>query len=322
MSRAFTAMLRTAMFKLSQEDQLRLSEGYLGGTLDDYAIIKASGATVRDYLQGQLTQDIRRLTASQGIYSAILTPQGKTVSDMHMISGHNHELIIIACRAYAEALVGRLRQFALGHELRIGIVDSLKLISIQGKRCDDFLELHNLPVPDSSHLNSAAATGRELFVIRMAEAADNGIWIVTDDADAIGDLSGVAAIHAARICKGLPTYGIDWNEKTFPLNANLIEFEGVSFDKGCYVGQEVTSRMQWRGGIRKHLYRVELESYPSELPSPISTTVEIGSITSAAIDAEGVVHGISYLPIETVESGSPLIDANGDSIQVIEVCHV
>jgi len=310
------------MSNISLEDQQRLSDGYLGASLDAYAIIKASGATVLDYLQGQITQDVKRLSPSQGIYAAILTPQGKSVSDMHIIQGHNHELIIVARKAFAETLVGRLRQFALGHELRVGMVDSYKLFSIQGDRCDDFLTLHNLPVPGLNHLNSTAAPGTELFTIRMAEAADDGIWIITDDAEAIGHLSDEAAIHAARICKGFPTYGADWDEKVFPLNANLIEFNGVDFDKGCYVGQEITSRMQWRGGIKKRLYRVALESFPVELPSPVSTTVEIGSITSAAVDGEGVVHAIAHLPIEIVESGSPLIDTNGDSIQIIEACHV
>lgn len=315
-------MLRSTMSTQSKEDQLQLQEGYLGGNHDDYAIIKASGTTLRDYLQGQITQDIRRLTTSQGIYSAVLTPQGKMVADMHIIHGHADTLIIIVRKACAEPLVGRLRQFALGHELRIGMVDSLKLMSIQGKRCDDFLKLHNLPVPDSSHLSSAAAVGRELFIIRMAEAADDGIWVITDDTEAIGELIDAPSIQAARILKGIPTFGIDWDEKVLPLNANLMELDGVSFDKGCYVGQEVTSRMQWRGGIKKRLYRVELESFPAELPSPISTTVEIGSITSAAANAEGVVHGIAHLPIAIVESASPMIDANGDSIRIIEICHV
>jgi len=120
----------------------------------------------------------------------------------------------------------------------------------------------------------------------------------------------------------VPVYGIDWNKKIFPLNANLIEFDGVSFDKGCYVGQEVTSRMQWRGGIKKRLYRVQLESLPSALPCPLSTTVEIGMVTSAAMNSDGEVYGIAHLPIELVEKQMPLIDPEGDSVSVIEACHV
>ncbi len=309
------------MLQLSTEDQQHLEQGYLGGYLDDYSVIKASGSGLSDYLQGQLTQDIGHLTDSQGIYSAILTPQGKIISDLHIISGHHDQLLIITRKAYAVALVGRLRQFSLGYELRIGVVDSFRLLSIQGARCDDFLEQHNLPLPDKNHLATAAAVGRELFIIRMMEAADNGIWLVTDDADAIGPLSGTPSIMAARVIKGLPTFGIDWNEKVFPLNANLIESGGVDFDKGCYVGQEVTSRMRWRGGIKKRLCRVQLETLPAEFPSPISTTVEIGSVTSAAMDAEGRVYGIAHLPVETIDNASPLIDPNGDSVQLLGVCY-
>ncbi|MDT8376285.1 MAG: folate-binding protein [Mariprofundaceae bacterium] len=317
-------MLRSIMFNLSTEESAALQHGHLTCLRDEYVIIKASGATVPDYLQGQITQDIHRLTESCGIYTAILTPQGKLVSDLYIIYGHNRELIIIARKHYAEALVGRLRRFSLGHELRVGIVDSLKLISVQGDRCDDFLQRHHLPVPAESRLSMSSVAGSEQFIIRMAEAAGNGVWIVTDNTTPLlaqpEHPVDETTIRAARIIRGIPACGIDWNEKIFPLNANLIEFEGVSFEKGCYVGQEVTSRMQWRGGIKKRLYRVRLESLPSTLPCPLSTTVEVGMVTSAAMHGDEV-SGIAHLPIEIVENRTPLIDPEGDSVQVIEACH-
>ncbi|NOR72618.1 MAG: folate-binding protein [Mariprofundaceae bacterium] len=318
-----TAMLRTMMFKLSKEESTTLQHGYLTCLRDEYTIIKASGATVLDYLQGQITQDMHQLTENHGIYTAILTPQGKLVSDLYIISGHNRELIIIVRKDYAEALVGRLRQFSLGHELRVGIVDSLKLISIQGVGCDGLLERHDLPLPAEGRLSTNSVAGSETFTIRMAEAADSGVWIVTDDAASLTTqaetMVGEPTIHAARIIRGIPVYGIDWNEKIFPLNANLVEFEGISFEKGCYVGQEVTSRMQWRGGIKKRLFRVQLETLPTTLPCSVSTTVEIGRVTSAALNGDEVF-GIAHLPIEIVESRTPLIDPEGDSVQVIGAC--
>jgi folate-binding protein YgfZ len=312
------------MFKLSKEESTALQHGCLTCLRDEYTIIKASGATVLDYLQGQITQDMHQLTENRGIYTAILTPQGKLVSDLYIISGHSRELIIIVRKDYAEVLVSRLRQFSLGHELRVGIVDSLKLLSIQGNGCDSLLNKHKLPLPAENHLSTNSVAGRDVFTIRMAEVADNGIWIVTDDATSPMTQSEIvvdeSTIHAARIIKGIPVYGIDWNDKIFPLNANLIEFNGVSFEKGCYVGQEVTSRMQWRGGIKKSLFRVQLESLPATFPCPVSSTVEIGMVTSAAWNGDEVF-GIAHLPIELVENQTPLIDPEGDSVQVIETCH-
>jgi len=313
------------MRALTRNEQQQLKQGHLSCLRNYYAVIKASGPKVRDYLQGQLTQDISLLTAAQGIYSALLTPQGKIVSDLFLMNGHNDELVIVTPKAQAEALVGRLRQFAIGYELRCGIVDALHLLSVQGAGATLFLEASGLPVPGETRLATAAVEGRECFVLRMAEAADDGFWIVTDNPDDLlkdHPVVDETVIVTARTLKGIPMFGIDWNDAVHPLNANLIEMNGVSFDKGCYVGQEVTSRMQWRGGIKKRFYRVRLASMPDTLPESVATTVTIGQVTSAAADADGNIFGIAHLPIETVEGGARLHDSSGQPVSIIEVCHV
>jgi len=124
-----------------------------------------------------------------------------------------------------------------------------------------------------------------------------------------------------RIIRGMPDFGAEWNESVFPLNANLIEFDGVSFEKGCYVGQEVTSRMHWRGGIKKKLYRVAIDGSPDTLPCPIKSTANIGELHSAAINHENNCFGIAHLPIETVESQAQLYLENGAEISILEPCH-
>jgi len=311
------------MRALTRIERLQLKEGHMLCLRNDYTIIKASGPKVGDYLQGQLTQDLSLLTPSQGIYSAILTPQGKAVSDLYLFRGNNEELIIVAPKVQAETLVGRLRQFAIGYELRCGIVDSLHLVSVQGEGSATFLEANGLPVPDKKPLATATVDGRECFVLRMTEAADDGFWIITDNPEAVIGEQQVdePVMIAARIIYGIPTFGVDWDASLHPLNANLIEMGGVSFDKGCYVGQEVTSRMHWRGGIKKRLYRVRLESMPDAIPSAISTSVPIGSITSAAVDTDGRCFGIALLPIEVADGDAMLIDSYGQSVTLIEVCH-
>jgi len=320
------------MHQTNHQDQELLQNGCLIAERSHYTVLKASGSTVRDYLQGQVTQEIALLTPDCGIYTALLTPQGKAVSDLYIIEGHGGELILLVPTTHAETVVGRLRQFALGHELRIGIVDSLKLLSLQGERAAEFLAANDLPQPATTHLATARIESEEHLVISMPEASDIGFWIVTNHSHALksSDALDENSIINSRIIKGFPTFGVDWDESVFPLNANLIEMQGVNFDKGCYVGQEVTSRMQWRGGIKKRLYRVKLASSPAKLPSPISTkasttassTAKVGNITSAAADAEKAVYGIAHLPIEVVENSAPLIDSDGHRVEVIEACHV
>jgi folate-binding protein YgfZ len=126
-------------------------------------------------------------------------------------------------------------------------------------------------------------------------------------------------VEQGRILQGTPLLGVDWDTKLHPLNANLVERDGVSFDKGCYVGQEVTSRMQWRGGIKKKLYRVQLQKNV-DLPCSILTTAKVGEITSLAQDKDGLYKGVALLPIAVVEGDKDLTLENGQSVSILGVC--
>ncbi|MDQ6967493.1 MAG: folate-binding protein, partial [Mariprofundaceae bacterium] len=205
------------------------------------AVLKASGKNIRAYLQGQITQDINLLTPTHSIYTAVLTPQGKTIADMHIID-KGHELIMITAVSHATALVERLRRFALGHDIRLGNVESLGVLSIQGNHSEHITQQITQPIE---------------AMIPMHEAANQGFWLVMTHDDMQHALYNIPntcdekEMEKATIIYGTPRFGRDWDISTHPLNANLIEMDGVNFDKGCYVGQEVTSRMHWRGGIKK-----------------------------------------------------------------------
>jgi len=282
-----------------------------GCARSSYTVLKASGAPIRAYLQGQITQDIQALTPQHPIYTAVLTPQGKMVADMFIVDG-GEELILITATSYALALVERLRRYALGQEIRLGIVDTLGLLSIQGDDSSAWIEHIQAPI---------------VATISMPEAAAHGDWLIMQISEIEPTLASLpcrttdADMELAAIAHGTPRFGRDWDASTHPMNANLVEMKGVSFEKGCYVGQEVTSRMQWRGGIKKKLYRVHLSSIPEQLPCPIQTSINIGSLTSAASNTQGECMGIAHLPIESVESKQPLSLPSGESVTVIEPCH-
>ncbi|HXH65329.1 MAG TPA: folate-binding protein, partial [Mariprofundaceae bacterium] len=236
---------------LDSEQHDALIHASLHARRGDIAVLKASGDRVRDYLQGQLTQDMHLLSPEQAVYSAVLTPQGKAVGDLIVAEGADDELILLAWKSCAEALVERLRRFSIGYTLRLGIVAGMGVHSIQGIRAADLLTASGLPDPGPEPLHAAFGEPGAL-VLSMPEAASSGYWLVAthealdrlnlDTAGAVDE----AVIRCARIRRGYPVFGIDWDESVHPLNANLDEYHGVSFDKGCYVGQEVTSRMHWR----------------------------------------------------------------------------
>jgi len=290
-----------------------------------WSVLKASGEGLRDYLQGQMTQDINRLTTAQGIHSCILTPQGKAVSELYLLQGHDGELLIITPASHAEGTVARLRRFALGYSLRIGVVEALSICSVQGANAAQVVDGFGLADPPQGWLACSRKQGKDCFALVMPENP-RGYWIISSPEYLNAEMDkrqqvNESEMEAMRIIRGIPDFGVEWDENTHPLNANLIEFDGVSFDKGCYVGQEVTSRMHWRGGIKKKLYRVAIDGRPETLPCPVLTTANIGELKSAAIDHENNCVGIAQLPIAVAESDAPLSLENGASVNILEACH-
>ncbi len=311
---------------LSTATATQLQHTHIIAKNTQWSVIKASGTDIRTYLQGQITQDINKLTEQQAIHSCLLSPQGKAVSELYILAGHNDELIILTPSSHAVATVARLRQFALGHQLRIGIIDSLAVYTIQGTGAADYLDTFGFPPCKQSWLSCSRKKGEDSFTLLMHNTSQPGYWIIGDTTQmetpttTQHDIND-RACEALRILQGLPVFGIEWNEKLHPLNANLIEFDGVDFNKGCYVGQEVTSRMHWRGGIKKKLYRVKLDGTPTELPCPIRSSVNIGELKSAAIDDQGHCFGIALLAIETAESDVSLTLENNTNITILGSCH-
>ncbi|MDQ6989545.1 MAG: folate-binding protein [Mariprofundaceae bacterium] len=282
-----------------------------------FAVVKASGENILTYLQGQISQDTQQVSNQQAIYSAILTAQGKLITDFHLLQAQNNEVIFICPSASALTLVERLRRFALGYELRIGMLSSWQVWSIQGQGVDDYLAEKQLPIPQTSAL--ATAHQADVHSMRFAEAADDGVWVVGEKVEIQSNVDENSIIQQ-RICQGMPMFGVDLDDKIFPLNANLIERQGVSFDKGCYVGQEVTSRMHWRGGIKKKLYRVQLDKAVSTLPCPIFSSAKVGMLSSLASNTQGEHLGIALLPIEVAEKNSSLTAEGDIPLTVLGVC--
>jgi len=312
---------------LSSQTAGQLLNGHIVAGRSCWSVLKASGDGLRDYLQGQITQDITRLTPEQGIYTCLLTPQGKAVSELYICEGKGDELVMLTPTSVAVETVARLRRFSLGYQLRIGLVDEIGVFSLQGTHTGTALAGLDLPEPQDNWLACSRDAQGELLAILMLREP-RGFWLVGRKQAIVEQLPSQLAedqCEAMRIIRGLPRFGAEWDASLHPLNANLIEFDGVSFDKGCYVGQEVTSRMRWRGGIKKKLYRVQLpdtrhDTAPS-LPCPVCSAHAIGEIRSLAFDADSQCFGIALLPIESVNEETPLHLENGESIRVIEPCH-
>jgi folate-binding protein YgfZ len=235
--------------------------------LEDRAVIRVSGEDATSFLQGLLTNDVERLHPSEARYAALLTPQGKILFDMIVVRapGEEPSYLIDCAAAQAADLAKRLGFYKL--RAKVAIVDQsagravLALWGEMPPRIDDGLLFAD---PRDPRL------GWRVILPRPTVAALGS--------EHLNEYEGL------RIAVGAPKGGLDFAYgDAFPHDANLDLLHGVDFDKGCYVGQEVVSRMKHRGTARRRIARVKL-SGPSPAPGTpvLDRELAVGALGSSS----------------------------------------
>ncbi|MCX7308539.1 MAG: folate-binding protein [Afipia sp.] len=227
--------------------------------LPDRGVIKVSGDDARRFLDGLVTTNIEMVQPGSARFGALLTPQGKIIADFLVTeasAGQGGGLLLDCPKALAQQLADRLGFYKLRAKVVVeNLSDSLGVLAVWDgepsmKPDLAFADTRNsslgwrILVPEDLAQKAAAAIGAE-FV------------------DAAQD-------EAHRIACGTPRGGMDFiYGDAFPHETNMDRLHGVDFDKGCYVGQEVVSRMQHRGTARTRIVRVRLDASAPEVGASI-----------------------------------------------------
>jgi folate-binding protein YgfZ len=233
--------------------------------LDDRAVLAISGPGARDFLQGLVTNDIvGGLAPGNGLYAALLSPQGKILFDFLVTEGDGALLLDVA-RDQRDALLKKLNLYRLRSKVGIEARDQLGVyVNLVGH-------------PD----NRALSYADRAVTFADPRHAGLGLRSIGAIAEMPANLSGPRVYHQHRLELGVPEAGDFGFEKIFALDGGLAELNGVSFTKGCYVGQELTSRMKHRATSRK---RILTASADIALPSEGAVTkggVDIGELISS-----------------------------------------
>src|ERR1700691_5959564 len=264
--------------------------------LPDRGVVKVGGEAARDFLNGLVTTDVTLLRPGLGGFGALLTPQGKIVVDFLITeapSGHGGGFLIDCPRALAQALADKLGFYKL--RAKVGVENLSDSLGVLAAWDGDFAVKPDLAFADP---RNAALGWRILIPEELAQK-------VTDLIGA--ELVDGAAYDAHRIASGVPRGGLDFMYgDAFPHETNMDRLHGVDFDKGCYVGQEVVSRMQHRGTARTRTIRVILDgASPAPGEAILAGDKAVGTMGSTA-----GANGLALLRIDRVadalEAGTPL----------------
>jgi folate-binding protein YgfZ len=245
--------------------------------LPDRGVVKVAGTDARKFLNGLVTTDLLRAASPR--YAALLTPQGKIIVDFMVIEAADG-LLIDCPRALAEALVERLGFYKLRAKVAVeNRSDVLGVMAIwDGAAAGDSC----YPDPRLPQLGLRC-------IVPAPQAA----------ATAIGaELVDAAAYEAHRIGLGVPSGGQDFAYgDAFPHEADMDQLNGVDFQKGCYVGQEVVSRMEHRGSARTRVVPVAFAgAAPATGTAVTAAGRSVGTIGSAAGD-----RGLALMRLDRVD---------------------
>lgn len=216
--------------------------------LSDRAVLSVSGPDWRGFLQGLLTQDVETLADGEIRFAALLTPQGRLLFDLFVVGVPDGALLDVAA-GKRDALAQRLAMYRLRAKATIAPTDDKVFALWGGAEGSGWLA-----DPRLAGLGFRAY-GSEPPAAPGAEPATH-----TD-------------YDAQRLALGVPDPGQDCGETTYPIEANFDLLGGIDFKKGCYVGQETTSRVKRRGGIKSRMLPLAF-SGPAPAPGTPVVTAE------------------------------------------------
>ena len=217
-------------------------------TLPSRALVALGGPDWRSFLQGLITQDVETMAAGEARFGALLTPHGRLLYDLFVVGRDDGAWLDVEAQ-HREAVIQRLTMYRLRAKVEIAADDTPVSIAFPG---------------------SLAAEGPNdagwVRDPRLPELGWRGYGVSAPAGAVVAD---EAVREAQKLELGVPGPA-DWgSDKTYPIEANFDLLNGIDFRKGCFVGQETTSRMKRRGQVKSRMLPIALDGPPADSGSEI-----------------------------------------------------
>jgi folate-binding protein YgfZ len=274
--------------------------------LPDRGVVKVAGPDARKFLNGLVTADVGKVTPAKPCFAALLTPQGKVIVDFIIADSEapsGDDFYLDCPRALATALVERLGFYKLRAKVVVEDVSDIVIVTA---------------------IWDGAAPARRGLDYPDPRLPELGLRCISpprpaDVAAAVGAaLVDAAAYEAHRIALGVPAGGLDFAYgDAFPHEADMDQLHGVDFHKGCFVGQEVVSRMEHRGSARTRVVPVAFGgAAPATGAAVTANGKPVGVMGSAAAG-----RGLTSLRLDRVDealAGGAALTADGVELRLVK----
>jgi tRNA-modifying protein YgfZ len=275
--------------------------------LTHLGMLRFSGADALSFLQGQVSNDTRRLAAGNPLLAAYSSPQGRVLALIYLVP-HSSGVIAILPRELKQPTLERMRKFILRAKVRIEDTDgSLALAGVIGA----LPPRTGYTEEDGIGLAAVAHDGNRHWVLAAPAALARGSGEGTDP-------QAEQAWRLADIRAGVPQIYAATSETFVAQMLNLDLLDAISFTKGCYTGQEIIARTQHLGRIKRRLFRLQLPPGAWRIGQPLHLTDgRHGRLTEVA-EINGHIEALAVLNVEP--NANPDADAStGPQVNAVEL---
>jgi hypothetical protein len=253
------------------------------------SVIAVAGPDRAEFLQGLISNDTTKVGPGKAVWAALLTPQGRFLNDMFVVEDGAGTFLLETERERAPALAKKLKMYTLRSKVTVeDRTDSMEVAVVSGADAEKILPVAGAtafvdPRLPELGVRVLAPTGQTATLLGLSEAP-------------------LAEYEALRLRLGVPDGSRDLTvEKALLLESGFDELHGVDWQKGCYMGQELTARTKYRGLIKRRLFPVKVEGPLPPSGTPIQRDgKEVGEIRSGAGD-----RALAMLVIEAADG--PLV---------------
>lgn len=256
--------------------------------LSHLGLMQVAGADTQKLLQGQLTCDVANLAPGAGCFGAHCNPKGRMISAFHLLKESETSVYCSMPRDQVAAAAAALGKYAVFFKADV---------------TDESGNWRGLGLMGATALEAASKVAPQGVLVDKLTDSIAILWVATDAAEALwqdlakqANPASTSAWQLEMVRAGLPEVSAATAEQFIPQMVNLQALGGVSFDKGCYTGQEVIARMQFRDANKKRMFR--LTTSAGEQPQPGSDILlESGKAAGEIVIAAGNTEGLEILAV-------------------------
>ncbi|HHJ17195.1 MAG TPA: folate-binding protein [Gammaproteobacteria bacterium] len=290
--------------------------GNVFADLSHYGLISVHGEDAETFLQGQLTNDIRKVKDTHSQFSGMCNPKGRLLASFRIFHrGDSYYLCLPS--SMLEGVINRLRMFVLRSRVTLeDASDTFVHLGISGTDAGEDLQKFAGRLP--GNVNDVLQDDKLTIVCVPGIHPSYEVFTLPDTAMQLWDKLnvqsapiGADAWQLLDILAGVPVISPETREDFVPQMVNLQLIDGVSFQKGCYTGQEIVARMQYLGKLKRRMYlaRVQADARPAggtEIFAAGNSEQGVGKVLSAAPHPDGDYALLVVLQIASAEAEDSL----------------